>query len=490
MGVWERSPASRADRARPTPATSASFRDARCPTSTSTPTSLGSAYSVRRFVVDERLGGREGLAAARAELRRPRRRPPARLRAQPRRAGPPVDAGAPRVLRARRPTASRLRRRPRPVLPAVGRHGAARTRSRRRCGRAAADTVLDIADQCDGVRCDMAMLLLNHVFAQTWGERVGLAAARPSTGPTSSAPCAPTHPGFVFMAEAYWDLECELQQLGFDFCYDKRLYDRLVARRRGVDPRPPRRRPGYQSRLLRFIENHDEPRAAAASSPTGSGPRRSSSPRCPARRCGTRASSTAAGSACRSSSPAAPRSRSTGAAGVLRAARRHRRARRRVGAAATATGWPDNHSAEHLLAWTWTDGDEPRAGRRELAADARRRAGCACRGRTSAGARGRSPTCLTGTTLRARRRRAARRRALRGAPAVGRATCYPRQLTAPGRPMLAVGADSTRLGGVGSPTASVGSPASGRRRRASSSSRPRRPRWRRGTPPRRLPRRR
>ena len=35
------------------------------------------------------------------------------------------------------------------------------------------------------------------------------------------------HPEFRFIAEAYWDLEWELQQQGFDFCYDKKLYDRM-----------------------------------------------------------------------------------------------------------------------------------------------------------------------------------------------------------------------------------------------------------------------
>ncbi len=39
--------------------------------------------------------------------------------------------------------------------------------------QAAADTLIDIAEQADGVRCDMAMLLLNDVFARTWGERAG-----------------------------------------------------------------------------------------------------------------------------------------------------------------------------------------------------------------------------------------------------------------------------------------------------------------------------
>ena len=53
------------------------------------------------------------------------------------------------------------------------------------------------------------------------------------------------HPDFVFWAEAYWDLEPVLVEQGFDACYDKRLYDRLVAPRAGVvGARPPRRRPG------------------------------------------------------------------------------------------------------------------------------------------------------------------------------------------------------------------------------------------------------
>ena len=29
------------------------------------------------------------------------------------------------------------------------------------------------------------------------------------------------------MAEVYWDLEWTIQQQGFDYTYDKRLYDRL-----------------------------------------------------------------------------------------------------------------------------------------------------------------------------------------------------------------------------------------------------------------------
>ena len=71
-------------------------------------------------------------------------------------------------------------------------------------------------------------------------------------------------PDFCFMAEVYWDLEWTLQQQGFDYTYDKRLYDRLHA----GQARPVREHfhagLEYQNKLARFLENHDEPRAAAA----------------------------------------------------------------------------------------------------------------------------------------------------------------------------------------------------------------------------------
>ena len=128
-----------------------------------------------------------------------------------------------------------------------------------------------IAGQCDGVRCDMAMLVLPDVIQRTWGER-----ARPADGSEAvDAPFWPDaiervrrpRPDFVFMAEAYWDLEWTLQQQGFDYTYDKRLYDRLHAQdARAVVGHLPAD-PDYQRRSARFLENHDEPRAAAAFPP-------------------------------------------------------------------------------------------------------------------------------------------------------------------------------------------------------------------------------
>jgi glycosidase len=118
-----------------------------------------------------------------------------------------------------------------------------------------------IARHCDGVRCDMAMLVLPEVFERTWGR-----AALPFWV-RAIAETRKRVPGFRFMAEVYWDLEWTMQQQGFDYAYDKRLYDRL----REGHARPVREHLlaglDYQTKLARFLENHDEPRAAATFSP-------------------------------------------------------------------------------------------------------------------------------------------------------------------------------------------------------------------------------
>ncbi len=117
--------------------------------------------------------------------------------------------------------------------------------------------LLRIAGQCDGVRCDMAMLILPEVFERTWGLK-----SEPFW-PWAISSVRERVPDFCFMAEVYWDLEWTLQQQGFDYTYDKRLYDRLRDRH----ARPVREHfwagLDYQDRLARFLENHDEPRAAA-----------------------------------------------------------------------------------------------------------------------------------------------------------------------------------------------------------------------------------
>jgi hypothetical protein len=121
--------------------------------------------------------------------------------------------------------------------------------------------LLRIAGQCDGVRCDMAMLILPEIFERTWGIQT-------QSFWTSAIPrVRMKSPKFTFMAEVYWDLEWTMQQQGFDYAYDKRLYDRL----REGHARPVREHfhagLDYQNKLARFLENHDEPRATATFSP-------------------------------------------------------------------------------------------------------------------------------------------------------------------------------------------------------------------------------
>lgn len=117
--------------------------------------------------------------------------------------------------------------------------------------------LLIIAQFCDGVRCDMAMLILPDVFQRTWG--ITIAPFWPSAIPKIRS----LHPGFTFMAEVYWDLEWTLQQQGFNYTYDKRLYDRLREQHAVPVGEHFRANLEYQQRSARFLENHDEPRAAA-----------------------------------------------------------------------------------------------------------------------------------------------------------------------------------------------------------------------------------
>lgn len=129
--------------------------------------------------------------------------------------------------------------------------------------RVVTETLLDIASQCDGVRCDMAMLLCNDIFANTWRGYVG-------TTPTTEfwveiiPQIRAQSPDFLFLAEVYWGREPQLLQQGFDYCYDKVLYDRAIAgdaerlRQHLTTPL------GYQKQMMRFIENHDEHRAYAS----------------------------------------------------------------------------------------------------------------------------------------------------------------------------------------------------------------------------------
>ena len=128
-------------------------------------------------------------------------------------------------------------------------------------------TLESIAERCDGVRCDMAMLMLQEVFARTWGSAAQVKEAEQAHGEfweETVTAVRKRFPHFLFIAEAYWNLEWRLQQLGFDYTYDKILYDRLLREGAGAVREHLKGEMDFQRHSLRFVENHDEPRAARA----------------------------------------------------------------------------------------------------------------------------------------------------------------------------------------------------------------------------------
>ncbi|HCE44599.1 MAG TPA: alpha-amylase [Lentisphaeria bacterium] len=236
---------------------------------------VGSAYCVKSYVVDRKLGGPEGLAHARDMLAKRGIR--LILDFVPNHVAPDHPWASSHPENFIRGSEEDLRNDPSSFIR-IGKNVIALGRDpyfpawpdvlqlnafSRDLRKTVLETVSEIADQCDGIRCDMAMLMMNKIFERTWGARAG---QKPSDDYWSTLiPAIKSRsPGFLFIAEAYWDLEWELQQQGFDFCYDKKLYDRMEHNGAEAVRQHLLADMAYQDRLIRFIENHDEPRAASS----------------------------------------------------------------------------------------------------------------------------------------------------------------------------------------------------------------------------------
>lgn len=118
-----------------------------------------------------------------------------------------------------------------------------------------------IASHCDGVRCDMAMLQLNAIFEKIWRPRIGNTKAPATEFWTEAKTAVSSDP--ILLAEAYWGTESQLIDLGFDFVYDKGLYDSVRDEKTGDIHWRLSRPEAEQSHFARFLENHDEQRFAA-----------------------------------------------------------------------------------------------------------------------------------------------------------------------------------------------------------------------------------
>jgi glycosidase len=129
--------------------------------------------------------------------------------------------------------------------------------------RAMVATLKEIARHCDGVRCDMAMLLLSDQFAATWAQFPGGPAPVEEFWAEAIHTVRRQHPDFLFLAEAYWDTGARLRALGFDHTYDKTLLDHLCEREsHSVSRHLLELPPEHLASGAHFLENHDEPRIA------------------------------------------------------------------------------------------------------------------------------------------------------------------------------------------------------------------------------------
>lgn len=271
MGLWHRGPATRASALNYLHEYRQALPDV---TEADVP---GSAFAIRDYRVEEQLGGRDGLAIFREQLREhgiklildfvPNHVAADHrwlfehpeyfvcgsledLEAQPNSFFSITEAGGAPVAVARGRD---------PYFPAwidTAQLNAFQPGLR----RALIDILIDIGGQCDGLRCDMAMLMTNDIFAETWNGYVG---ETPATDfwPEVIPAVREAHPQMLFMAEVYWNLEREMQRQGFDYTYDKRMYDRLVHGEAGEIKTHLQADLSYLQSNVRFIENHDEPRA-------------------------------------------------------------------------------------------------------------------------------------------------------------------------------------------------------------------------------------
>ncbi len=372
MGVWERSP----EGARIASTNAAMRGDAeRALPDLVDADIVGSAYCVRGYEVDPQLGGDEGLAIARAKLAERGAR--LVLDFVPNHVAPDHEWTRTHPEYFVRGTADDLARDPASFIEVEGTVLA--------CGRDPYFPAWPEVVQFDASRADVRRAVTEVVAryrrplrwrALRHGDADARRRVRSHLGrPGQRLPdndrgywrpliesVRATHPDFVFWAEAYWDLEPVLVEQGFDACYDKRLYDRMVHHEPassirahlGADV-------GYQRHMLRFVENHDEPRAASVFDR-------------PAHRAALASVMTLPGVALLHEGEADGRRLRTPVTlgrraveetdGELRSfVDRLLRAvsgglRRGTWQLVPIDGWPDNESAERLLAWAWEHSEQ------------------------------------------------------------------------------------------------------------------------------------
>lgn len=280
MGVWTTGPEA-VDIARAHPELQREFRGA---LSDFTPADvIGSPYAISTYQVSPRLGGPEALAGLRQKLARSGLRLMLDFVGNHTARDHPFVRDHPEYYI--QGTDQDLAREPqnyfRTAKGAILAHGrdpyfpgwtdTAQLNYAQASARAAMkQKLLSISEQCDAIRCDMAMLTLPDVIERIWSGRQGANPVKESFWREALPLVQQRFPEVRFVAETYWNTEWQLQQEGFHFTYDKTLYDRLRKGDVGGVWMHLQAQGGFQDRCLRFIENHDEPCAVTAFGPAQS----------------------------------------------------------------------------------------------------------------------------------------------------------------------------------------------------------------------------
>ena len=124
--------------------------------------------------------------------------------------------------------------------------------------------LMKVLSVSDGVRCDMAHLLLNDVFKNTWKKELeswGYNVPSNEFWDSAIREVKSKYPNVIFLAEVYenWEIK-KLIELGFDYCYDKELLDKFISSSTEVNNYIHYKTEDFFGHSSHFIENHDENR--------------------------------------------------------------------------------------------------------------------------------------------------------------------------------------------------------------------------------------
>ena len=127
--------------------------------------------------------------------------------------------------------------------------------------------LLKVASLADGIRCDMAYIILNEPFSKAWETELNSWGwSRPSDefwGPAIKTVKA-QYPDTIFLAEVYGDYFKNLITEGFDYTYDKELLDKFKSGHLDNIRGWISYMTEWDDHQCRFLENHDDNRAVEA----------------------------------------------------------------------------------------------------------------------------------------------------------------------------------------------------------------------------------